>query len=1317
MKTIYSLLQTSLKRLLIVLLSTVLSVSLFAQQPQKVVPEPEVVHKQQFHYFFDTHYNIINDIVNDILAEAPLTIFIPSLSAFDDLTTEQKKFYFKHPYLDLIDLLKGHVVSGKYSSSQLSDGMELSALNGNMLNIAIDDEAVYVNETKVKRANFYIGSSVIHVIDQVIIPEMPVMPATVYEIIENSEDHTILEAAINAAELDGALMGEGPFTVFAPTDAAFDALPEGTVAALLEDPTGDLAQILLYHVVGAKAMSADLSDGQMIATLQGKEVKVSIMDGKVYINDAMVSVADIEADNGVVHVIDAVLIPPTTTVYDVIMDSEDHTTLEAAINAAELDGALMGEGPFTVFAPTDAAFDALPEGTVAALLEDPTGDLAQILLYHVVGAKAMSTDLSDGQMIATLQGKEVKVSIMDGKVYINDAMVSVADIEADNGVVHEIDAVMIPPTTTVYDVIMASENHTTLEAAISAAELDGALMGEGPFTVFAPTDAAFDALPEGTVAALLEDPTGDLAQILLYHVVGAKAMSTDLSDGQMIATLQGKEVKVSIMDGKVYINDVMVSVADIEADNGVVHVIDAVLIPPVDVKLLSNAMYGDVLVDGEGNTLYFFTKDADGSSMCIDGCLDNWPVFYAQNPALGEGLDEDDFAHIDRGDGVMQTTYKGWPLYYFAGDTNPGETKGEGVGNKWFVAKPDYTIMLVDNQLTGLDGNNYKGDYTPGDEIIQYFTDDKGNTIYTWVNDDKDKNNFTAADFSNNAAWPIYEEDDMVVPSTLDKEMFGTIDVFGKTQLTYNGWPLYFFGKDMMRGDNKGVSVPKPGIWPVAQTGMMPPTTTVYDVIMDSEDHTTLEAAINAAELDGALMGEGPFTVFAPTDAAFDALPEGTVAALLEDPSGDLAQILLYHVVGAKAMSTDLSDGQMIATLQGKEVKVSITDGKVYINDAMVSVADIEADNGVVHVIDAVLIPPTTTVYDVIMDSEDHTILEAAINAAELDGALMGEGPFTVFAPTDAAFDALPEGTVAALLEDPTGDLAQILLYHVVGAKAMSTDLSDGQMIATLQGKEVKVSIMDGKVYINDAMVSVADIEADNGVVHVIDAVLIPPTTTVYDVIMASEDHTILEAAINAAELDGALMGEGPFTVFAPTDAAFDALPEGTVAALLEDPTGELAQILLYHVVGAKAMSTDLSDGQMIATLQGENVTVSIMKGVVKINNALVSVADIMTENGVVHVIDAVLLPPSITSVDDEFKQAIFSLSPNPASSHTRVIFDNTYTHKTKLSLYTVSGKLVFSEFMNDSETIVDLSQLSKGLYFVVLESNGNKRTEKLIVN
>ncbi len=257
-------------------------------------------------------------------------------------------------------------------------------------------------------------------------------------------------------------------------------------------------------------------------------------------------------------------------------------------------------------------------------------------------------------------------------------------------------------------------------------------------------------------------------------------------------------------------------------------------------------------------------------------------------------------------------------------------------------------------------------------------------------------------------------------------------------------------------------------------------------------------------------------------------------------------------MVGAQVLSTDLADGATATTLNGADVTVTINGDGIFINDAQVTVADIVTDNGVVHVIDAVLLPPTepetTTVVDVIVNSDVHNLLEAAVIEADLAGALSGEGPFTVFAPTDDAFLALA-GALNASAEDLLAlpELADILLYHVVGAQVLSTDLADGATATTLNGADVTVTINDDGIFINDAQVTVADIVTDNGVVHVIDAVLLPPTepetTTVVDVIVNSDVHNILEAAVIEADLAGALSGEGPFTVFAPTDDAFLALP------------------------------------------------------------------------------------------------------------------------------------------------------------------------------
>ena len=314
----------------------------------------------------------------------------------------------------------------------------------------------------------------------------------------------------------------------------------------------------------------------------------------------------------------------------------------------------------------------------------------------------------------------------------------------------------------------------------------------------------------------------------------------------------------------------------------------------------------------------------------------------------------------------------------------------------------------------------------------------------------------------------------------------------------------------------------------------------VVDIIVNSEDHTLLEAAVIEANLAGALSGDGPFTVFAPTDDAVTALVDGPRIlrpnSLLALPN--LGELLQYHVVAGTAMAADLSDGQMITTLIEQDVTVSITEAGVFINNAQVTVADVTADNGVVHVIDAVLIPSgaQTTVVDVIVNSPDHTVLEAAVVEAGLVDALSAEGPFTVFAPTDDAFATLLDAlgyTAEELLAYP--GLTDILLYHVVGAQALAGDLSDGQQITTLLEEDVVVTINENGVFINQSQVTTADIVTDNGVVHVIDAVLVPEpaqSNTVVDIIVNSEVHTVLEDAVVAAGLVEALSGEGPFTVF-----------------------------------------------------------------------------------------------------------------------------------------------------------------------------------------
>ncbi len=249
---------------------------------------------------------------------------------------------------------------------------------------------------------------------------------------------------------------------------------------------------------------------------------------------------------------------------------------------------------------------------------------------------------------------------------------------------------------------------------------------------------------------------------------------------------------------------------------------DDTTIPPVQnnaVQLKTNATFGNILTNSNGFTLYFFSKDSKAASNCSGGCISNWPAFFVEDLTLDNGLNTSDFGTITRGDGSKQTTFKGWPLYTFANDASAGDINGDGSGGVWYVAKPDYTVMMVSAQLVGKDSNgnetNLKSDYTEGDEETFYMVDAEGNTLYSFVNDTNGANSFTKDDFSNNGVWPIFETTLANIPSVLTASDFGSINVFGRSQITYKGWPLYFFGQDTQRGDNFGVGFPVAGLWPI----------------------------------------------------------------------------------------------------------------------------------------------------------------------------------------------------------------------------------------------------------------------------------------------------------------------------------------------------------------------------------------------------------------------------------------------------------------------------------------------------------------------
>jgi len=282
--------------------------------------------------------------------------------------------------------------------------------------------------------------------------------------------------------------------VFAPVDAAFESVP----TKYLEDQwQAHLTDILLYHVVGAEVFSGDLMMDMMAETLNGENITVTGLD-PIQINGINVIVADVNASNGVIHAVDEVLLPPSATNNIVELGAADpvFSTLVDLVTSAGLVETLSGDGPFTLFAPTNDAFAKLPTETVDFLADPANVDaLADVLTFHVVPGIVLSSDLSMGSTLTAVNGGVLNVTSMD-PVTLNDSIVVGADILANNGVVHVIDTVLVPPEdaepepevpgtepSTIVDIASADERFSTLVDALMAAELVEALKGDGPFTV------------------------------------------------------------------------------------------------------------------------------------------------------------------------------------------------------------------------------------------------------------------------------------------------------------------------------------------------------------------------------------------------------------------------------------------------------------------------------------------------------------------------------------------------------------------------------------------------------------------------------------------------------------------------------------------------------------------------------------------------------------------------------------------------------------------------------------------------------------------
>ena len=490
---------------------------------------------------------------------------------------------------------------------------------------------------------------------------------------QNTGVHDSLVAALSHAGLVSALQADGPFTVFAPTDDAFAAAGIDLSTFDTEEENATLSDILLYHVVSGEVTASAVTDGMNAEALNGDDLSFTVTDGVVMVNDATVTSADVMASNGVIHVVDKVLMPPADLgdIPTVAQGTGIHTSLVAAVTQADLVATLQGDGPFTVFAPTDDAFAAAGIDLEALDTDEGKAALTDILLYHVVAGEVPSSAVTDGMVAAAVNGDDLSFTVGDS-VMVNDATVVLADVPASNGVIHVIDKVLMPPAdepvvteddgdicyntvthtiaagasfeecmayayfedyemngqtftgcyntvthtftmvsqaeceaymwTPAVDIAMtagATTIHNSLVAALAQADLVATLQGDGPFTVFAPTDDAFAAAGIDLEALDTDEGKAALTDILLYHVVAGEVPSSAVTDGMVAAAVNGDDLSFTVGDS-VMVNDATVVLADVPASNGVIHVIDKVLMPPADEPALPDGCDYVVGVDDSG---------------------------------------------------------------------------------------------------------------------------------------------------------------------------------------------------------------------------------------------------------------------------------------------------------------------------------------------------------------------------------------------------------------------------------------------------------------------------------------------------------------------------------------------------------------------------------------------------------------------------------------------------------------------------------------------------------------------------------------------
>ncbi len=946
---------------------------------------------------------------------------------------------------------------------------------------------------------------------------------SIWEVIQDSEVHTTLEAAVIAAELDDDLEGEGPFTVMAPTDAAFDALEEGVLDALL-DNTELLASILLYHAAEGAVLSDDLTDGQVITTLAGLPVTITINDDGIFVNDAEIIVADITASNGIVHVIDAVLIPDTE---------------------------LVGTDCTNPFALTTADLPYTQSGNTATFGNNYVAADVPALATGAITNGSFTTSYLNGDDVV-FEFTPDEDTFVDVEVSGHDTWVGLWAFEgcpfastvgyhtASSSTGRLIPQLPVSAGTTYYFVISTwpTPNSTDFVINISETEFDcptefvnfgepcdfngepgiigndctcGELVGTDCTNPFVIVQAELPYNQSGNTATFGDNYSSTDVPANAPNVIGTGSTSASYLNGDDVVFEFTPDtdtfVDVAVTDHGTWVGLWAFEGCPFESTVGYHN--DS----PLNTGRFINALPVEA-----GTTYYFVISTFPSPQSTTFNLTVSETVFDCPdlNANIGDPCD------FNGGDGSVSD------------DCECEELVGTDCTNPFVLTTADLPYNLSGNTSTF--GDNYDNPapalaanavgtgtfsafYLSGDDVVFEYT--------------PEDDTFVDASVTDHGSWVgLYAFVGCPFTSTVGYHTVSTANT-GRfiDAMPVTGGTTYYF---------------------VISTNATPQSTTfnfsLSETVFDCPDENA-----NIGDLCETIDGDfGLLNDDCGCDAiVYEGCTNGTsfgspnptcenpVATVTNSWNNEYSTVTVFDG-GIYTFSTSFNANvpiffvtitnstgtEILATGLNTLTWESDIDGTVRMyTHGSADCAGVTGSASSHTRTFTVECPADANIWDIVQDSEVHNTLEAAVLAAGLDEALSGEGPFTVFAPTDDAFDALEEGVLDALLDDPEGLLTTILLYHVAAGEVLSTDLTDGQIITTLAGFTVTITINDDGVFVNDAQVIVADIIASNGIVHVIDAVLIPEPTECDEATPIIAAVTFNESSVSASMLDETASG------------------------------------------------------------------------------------------------------------------------------------------------------------------------------------------------